>query len=310
MNLFIIGNGFDLAHGLKTSYEDFRRYLLEEYPSSDPEEFVMPDVSMMPDGGETIDDETAVSFIMRIISLTEGDKWKDVEATLGILDFSECFDWITYDLDSDGDIDPWKQVYRNEDAASNLVLPMTKITEYFSDWINTIEISDEIFVKDDFAKLMNADEDLFLTFNYTQTLGCVYGAKNVCHIHGMQGEKILFGHGADNDNSEEYMKDYIGAENALDQIQASLRKNTARAIEKHRDFFDSIDSKVDKVYSFGFSFSEVDAIYIEQICKRLTNPNVVWFLNSYDDKAKRYEYMKSISKCGYKGKFSTYSVKK
>ena len=308
MNLFIIGNGFDLAHGLKTTYEDFRHYLLEEYPDADSEEFVMPDVYMMPDGGEAIDDETAVSFIMRIISLTEGDNWKDVEATLGILDFSECFDWITYDRDSDGDIDPWKQVYRNEDIASNLVLPMTKITKYFSDWINTIELSVKIPVKNDFVMLMNADEDLFLTFNYTETLEQAYGAKNICHIHGMQGEELLFGHGNDTDNSEENMKDYIGAENALDQIQASLRKNTDSAIEKHQDFFDRIDSMVDKVYSFGFSFSEVDTIYIEQICKRLKNPNVVWFLNSYDDKAKRYEYMKSISKCGYRGKFSTYSV--
>lgn len=310
MNLFIIGNGFDLAHGLKTSYEDFRHYLLEEYPEADPEEFTMPDVSMMPDGGVTIDDETAVSFIMRIISLTEGDKWRDVEITLGILDFSECFDWLTYDRDSDGDIDPWKQVYRNEDAASNLVLPMAKITEYFSNWIDTIELSDEISVKDDLAKLMNADEDLFLTFNYTETLEWFYGAKNVCHIHGMQGEEILFGHGNDNDNSEENMRDYIGAENALDQIQASLRKDTGSAVDRHKEFFDSINSNVDKVYSFGFSFSEVDSVYIEQICRRLTNPNVVWYLNDYDNKVKRYEYMRSISKCGYKGKFSTYSVKK
>ena len=310
MNLFIIGNGFDLAHGLKTSYEDFRRYLLKEYPDVDPEEFVMPDTYMMPDGGETFDDITAVSFIMRIISLTEGDKWKNVEATLGILDFSECFDWITYDRDSDGDIDPWKQVSQNEDIASNLVLPMTKITEYFSDWVDTIEINDKINIKDDFAKLMDADKDLFLTFNYTETLELVYSAKNVCHIHGMQGEVILFGHGNDIDNSEENMNNCIGAENALDQIKSSLRKNTRSAIEKHKDFFDSIDSKVDKVYSFGFSFSEVDAIYIERICKRLTNPNVVWFLNSYDDNAMRNEYMKSISNCDYKGKFSTYNVRR
>lgn len=27
MNLFIIGNGFDAAHGLETSYVDFRNYL-------------------------------------------------------------------------------------------------------------------------------------------------------------------------------------------------------------------------------------------------------------------------------------------
>lgn len=25
--LFIIGNGFDLAHGIHSSYEDFRKYL-------------------------------------------------------------------------------------------------------------------------------------------------------------------------------------------------------------------------------------------------------------------------------------------
>jgi len=108
----------------------------------------MPDVYTMPDGGEAIDDEVAVSFLIRIISVTEGDKWKDVEATLGLLDFSECFDGIDYDLDSDGDIDPWKQVYRNEDIALNLVLPTTKVSEYFSDWIDTIEISDRISKKD------------------------------------------------------------------------------------------------------------------------------------------------------------------
>ncbi len=310
MNLFIIGNGFDLAHGLKTSYEDFRQYLLEEYPDADPEEFVMPDVSMMPDGGEVIDDENAVSFIMRIISQTEGDKWKDVETALGILDFSECFDGTPYERDSDGDINLRKQANANEDIASNLVLPMTKVTEYFSDWIDTIEISDEISVKDDFAKLINTDEDMFLTFNYTETLELVYGANNVCHIHGMQGEEILFGHGNDIHYTEENMQDYLGAENILDQIEAGLRKNTASALERHEDFFDSIDARVDNVFTFGFSYSAVDAVYIEQICRRLTNPNIVWHLNSYDDEDTQYEYMKSISKCGYKGKFSTYSVNK
>lgn len=27
--LYIIGNGFDLAHGMKTSYEDFHQWLLD-----------------------------------------------------------------------------------------------------------------------------------------------------------------------------------------------------------------------------------------------------------------------------------------
>lgn len=33
--LFIIGNGFDMAHGLPTSYNDFREYLIKEYPDAD-----------------------------------------------------------------------------------------------------------------------------------------------------------------------------------------------------------------------------------------------------------------------------------
>lgn len=34
MNLFIIGNGFDLAHGLATKYNDFKEYLQKTYPQA------------------------------------------------------------------------------------------------------------------------------------------------------------------------------------------------------------------------------------------------------------------------------------
>jgi len=310
MNLFIIGNGFDLTHGLKTSYEDFRVYLQTKYPEADADEFVMPEVYTKPNGGEAVDDVVVVSFLLRIISMTEGDKWKDVETTLGLLDFSEYFDGVDYDRDSDGDIDLWKQVYINEGTALNLILPTVKITEYFSDWIKTINVNERILVKNDFAKLIDPNEDLFLTFNYTETLELVYRARNVCHIHGKQGEEILFGHGNDKDYYEDYMISYIGAENALDEIYRSLRKDTEGALKRHIDFFNKIDSKIDKVYSFGFSFSAVDAIYIQEICNRLGNQNIVWYLNDYDNEVKREEYKKTIRKCGYKGLFDTYSINK
>lgn len=32
--LIIIGNGFDLAHRIPTSYNDFRKYLLKKYPDA------------------------------------------------------------------------------------------------------------------------------------------------------------------------------------------------------------------------------------------------------------------------------------
>ena len=30
--LFIIGNGFDIAHGIPSRYSDFRQFILEKYP--------------------------------------------------------------------------------------------------------------------------------------------------------------------------------------------------------------------------------------------------------------------------------------
>lgn len=32
--LFIIGNGFDLAHGMPTQYSDFRKFIVETYPEA------------------------------------------------------------------------------------------------------------------------------------------------------------------------------------------------------------------------------------------------------------------------------------
>ena len=34
MDILILGNGFDLAHGLKTKYSDFLEYCKEKYPTT------------------------------------------------------------------------------------------------------------------------------------------------------------------------------------------------------------------------------------------------------------------------------------
>lgn len=308
-SLFIVGNGFDLAHGLKTSYEDFRKYLQRKYPEASEDEFVLPEIYTTSKGDEFVEDVEAVSFLIRIISNIEGERWQDMETTLGLLDFSECFDWVDYPLDKDGDIDPWKQVYVNQDIASNLLFPIIEILRYFSDWIHTIKIDNRVLIKKDLINLIDTDKDLFLTFNYTETLELIYRVKKVCHIHGKKGEKLLLGHGNDNDYYEYNISNYVGAENDIQQIHENLRKDTIGAIEKHKYFFDDIDSTVDKVYSYGFSFSEVDNVYIKSICERLTNPDVVWYLNDYDNQKQRNNYKNIIRKCGYKGRFDIYSIR-
>ncbi len=40
---------------------------------------------------------------------------------------------------------------------------------------------------------------------------------------------------------------------------------------------------LETVHSFGFSFSDVDMIYIEEIAKQCADPHrVIWYLNSFD----------------------------
>ena len=51
-------------------------------------------------------------------------------------------------------------------------------------------------------------KDVFLNFNYTETLEIVYQVKaeKVCHIHGKRGEELIFGHGEPISESPTFIK--------------------------------------------------------------------------------------------------------
>lgn len=307
MRLFVIGNGFDRAHKLPTSYEDFRQYLLDEYPDSDTDNFTIPEGQTTADGDISYEDVDVVSYLLRLVSNVDGEEWSNLEHSLGYLDYDEIFDSLETVRDNDGDPDHFKNLYNTEDLASGLVEPTLSIAELFSEWIDTIEI-EEVDKIDEFSALIDPEKDLFLTFNYTSTLETVYGAQYVCHIHGEQGTELVFGHGNDEDYTEYYLDKYTGSETALRQIDELLKKDTSSAIKKNNAFFEDLEKvSIDRVYSFGFSFSKVDEIYVKEICKRLPR-DVTWYLNDFDPSEKRDEYQKIIISSGFSGKFSTYNI--
>ena len=299
--LFIIGNGFDIAHKLKTKYTDFKNYLLATYPNARYEDGEVPASITMPDGEEVYDDEKVVGFLVKVISEAGNGSmaWSDLENTLGELDFSEFFDnWYL-----DEDDNEWHEVYRNDTTAYFIKNVTRKIKDYFSDWIKTINISNTK-PNTAFQKLINKNQDLFLTFNYTDTLEKIYHAKNVYHIHGKQGEELIFGHGNSQDLYDEYMNSYIGSENQMSDLQFILKKDTDAVIAKNKDIFKKLGS-VYEIYSYGFSFSEVDLVYIEEICKVSSTKNIIWYINSYD-KPRFDDFTMKIKQCGFKGKFKTF----
>lgn len=71
-------------------------------------------------------------------------------------------------------------------------------------------------------------------------------------------------------------------------------------------FFDGIDDTIKEVYSIGFSFADVDLIYMEEICRKLS-VDVVWHLNDFNPSDIPI-FQTKLKECGFKGRFSTFSV--
>jgi abortive infection AbiH-like protein len=306
-NLFIIGNGFDVAHKLKTKYIHFYNYLSKKYPEAKGEELIIPEYHMAPDGGDYYDDNQIVDFIKCLINIAEdGAEWRKVEDSVGKLDLSLCVDEVEEVYGRDGDLDAWKTAYNYEDAASHIVYPVQSITRFFEDWISEIKISKWKKKIPDFDKLIDRKNDYFLTFNYTDTLEIVYKTQHVCHIHGRQGEELYFGHGVDFDYYEDAHVP-IGTESFFQNIHNHLKKNTSKALNSHQGFFNNLID-VSNIYSYGFSFSDVDLIYIREICNKIDTKNVLWYLSDFNDISERQEYINKINSCGFVGRFDLYHI--
>lgn len=305
--LFIIGNGFDLSHGLKTRYEDFHRYLKHRFPDSIEDQIVIPDRQIGRHGEERYDEDEVVSLLRYLISesVNWGDRWGDVEAALGSLNLTECFEDLSRSVDKEGDLNLTHQQYNNQDRATELTGAVPRITDYFTDWIETVEING--VPKRDFQGIMDPKNDLFLSFNYTDTLETLYRAEHVCHIHGRKGDPLLFGHGIDRD-FEHDPNTPIGAEYGLQAIHDALRKNTRAAIETHWDFFEMISPDISEIYSYGFSFSDVDKPYIKIVCQRLKTEYATWHFNDFDSKRNLKRYQKSAMGCGFLGRFDFFHI--
>lgn len=194
MNLNIIGNGFDLYHGLPSSYYYFGCYLIENNP----------DLYM----------EMSKWFGFRYHSIARGypyedfeygveeQFWSSFEEALGIVDETAIVDTYNYDLGLE---------IEDYDIPMDDDLLADRIREAFVLWVSeTLDVDDnyEIIreykgdvVNRKFYKMKFSGQDKFLVFNYTHILQKVYGIydHNIWYIHGEctgnDDDRLLFGHG-------------------------------------------------------------------------------------------------------------------
>jgi hypothetical protein len=270
--LYIIGNGFDMLHGLPTSYSDFcvfaERFLseIEHYYSS---------------------------------NLHAESPWHDFENALGNFDSGSFLDdYNEIDVTAD-DFRP-SFVYGLEDEMTEQAdAHVNSIRESFVEWIQQIDVSNTD------AKIDFPGNSLFISFNYTSTLQSVYGidGHRILHIHGNveNNDELIFGHGKhiqhlpdiddDGESTRDMFSDASG--NARYPLHA-LKKPVEEVLARHSNYFEKLHD-IETVVVIGHSLNAIDHPYFKRINAVL--PDVIWQVIYYsaDESA---GFIQSLVACG------------
>lgn len=268
--LYIIGNGFDLMHGVKSSYYAFRDSL----------------------GKQNLLRESLETY------LTPDDIWADFENALAHFNISSMasqimvdnwLDWMDAYVEDAGAAEFYMAI---EAAATPIQIVAQELPRRFRMWLESLSIGTEDRpLKELFRK------GKVLCFNYTEFVEILYGIpeQNVCYIHGCRRkrrhypkDRLILGHmpGASDDafdfddNSHLRIKDpYKQAMSQIAQDQVlqliadydeDLTKHCDEIIAAHTSFFSELN-EIDSIVVIGHSFSPVDWDYFAEVATNLSN---------------------------------------
>ena len=168
VKLYIIGNGFDKAHKLLTGYDNFKKWLGNEYPTVEQnfskllEKFISSEAKKV------------------------NDLWCSLEESLTKFDNS-FFEEAAGDYYNE-DLTEYENVSLQE--LEQVIRVFNQLKWAFSKWVNSIKINP--------ARIPYnlSPDDYYMTFNYTSTLETIYGIpqKAIFHVHELQNSDIIMGH--------------------------------------------------------------------------------------------------------------------
>lgn len=279
--LYIIGNGFDLMHCVRSSYGAFRKSLGKDN-----------------------------SLLFALESYWDPDAlWADFENELARFNakamgnastvdtFLDLFE--AYDEDAGA-----AEFYMAAEAAANPIATVAyELPQQFRRWVESLAIG-----TDDRPLQTLFRKGKVLCFNYTEFVETLYGVpmERVCYIHGCRRrrrnrplEELILGHqpGASDgafqfdDEMPRWVKQpykrYLveSAQDAALQIISdcddSLTKHSPEIIAKHHKFFESL-GKVKDIVVIGHSLSPVDWDYFEAVCAGLHDRAAVhWYVGCH-----------------------------
>lgn len=267
--LYIIGNGFDLHHGLKSRYWDFKNYL---------------------------QDKQTDDLIEKLEEYFGGDSlWSDFEETLAYLDteqiIDECSNYlVSYSAEDWSDANHHDYQY---EVQKRIDIITEELKKHFTEWILQLKMPSDSTDK----KIGLKVESLFINFNYTDTLEKLYNVspKGIFYIHNKavdNNSTLILGHSRDpkeNKTLDELYNDedsdvrVTEGNKILDSYFEETYKSTEKIIEDNKPFFDTLKD-IKEIYVLGHSLSTVDLPYFEEIIKEIDTTTVKWKISMYNKK--------------------------
>ena len=249
--LYIIGNGFDLYHGIPSSYKCFKCYL------------------------NRIGCTEQIQILDYLFG--ENELWSNFEESLGLMSpsqFKKIVDWYQrYDCQ--------RRVPADAALTNAVDLIHYNINNLFKKWIGSLSLNDVT------QKVRIYDGDaIFLNFNYTETLEHVYRipSTKILHIHGTRStDQLIFGHNL----NDQIMKEYA-AKLTTDQLRKEYgslmkdwKKPTENIIANNKQKFFSQLKGISEVFVLGHSLADVDILYFKEIQKNISL-DAIWTVSLYD----------------------------
>ena len=179
MNLLIIGNGFDLAHGLKTNYTDFLQWT---YDSCEMEPFPYIDSRGkqkcfdLPEYWRTLDNEKDRIEYQKICNEDDNFPPKFVDDL-----FKRVDTWIDLENNFAQIIEDNLAIWQRNKPDSLFVeiferFLVSKLEKYIAEVIDSVEIVQKFQIE---------GVDRVLSFNYSNTFERIYNKKaEICYING------------------------------------------------------------------------------------------------------------------------------
>lgn len=267
--LYILGNGFDKAQGMATSYPEFYKYLTENIKSGSP---------LL---------EKMKSAITENIEL-----WSDMESGLGeftsATDNAEEFDDFYFELS-----EHLQNYLKNE---NNKFTPSDKLKNKFQSDFTTVSKYLGALDKTKFDGFLGAvstsTKDInVITLNYTNTLEKILGLspnittkgfggntnlRNIIHVHGQLGESIIIGV----DHPGQIKNDEFRKNEDIKDIMIKIDSNESMKETRHMEC-ERFIANANVIVLFGVSLGETDARWwklIGQNLKRRKNLAIIQHL--------------------------------